>query len=189
MKKRFYIYIAVAMTLSLFSCEAILDVKPTDAIDAEGSLVTQGDFETATVGAYSYLRAVAQYGRQMIVYPEFLGNNVSHHGRVNTLQTLSNNARGIHMSPWVTAYQALAQINIILDQLPKFQGSDDARDRIKGQLLFLRSLFYHNLSKVYGYEPKVKRSTQRGTVPLRLKAVYSFDKNENLPQLTPPTDW
>ena len=175
---------AIALALSFSSCSDILDVKPNDAIDASESLVTPEDFETATVGSYSYLRSTSLYGRQLIVYPEFLGNNVSHHGRVATLLTLSNNARGVHMSPWVASYQAIAQINMVLDQLEKFQGDPSRKNRIRGQLLFLRSLYYHNLSKIYGYEPKVKRSTDRGTVPLRVKAIYSYDKSENLARAT-----
>ncbi|MBL1407420.1 RagB/SusD family nutrient uptake outer membrane protein [Sphingobacterium faecale] len=184
MKIKIYKYIGLSIAWSMFSCSAILDVKPTDAIDASESLVTSEDFETATVGSYSYLRATSLYGRQLISYPEFLGNNVSHHGRVATLLTLSNNARGVHMTPWLTSYQALAQINMILDQLEKFQGDVKRKNKIRGQLLFLRSLYYHNLSKVYGYEPKVKRSTDRGTVPLRLNAIYSYDKSENLARAT-----
>ncbi len=184
MKTRIYTYIVVAATLSFFSCADILNVKPTDAIDASESLVTAEDFETATVGSYSYLRNYRLYGRQLITYPEFLGNNTLQPSRTNALQTLSNNARGAHMIPWLTSYQAIAQINIILDQLDNFQGDASRRNRVKGELFFLRSLYYHNLSKVYGYEPKVKRSTDRGTVPLRLKAVYSFEKNENLPRAT-----
>jgi len=180
MKRKIYIYVMMVLGLSMGSCADILNVQPTDAIDASQSLVTQEDFETATVGCYAYLRSTSLYGRQLIVYPEFLGTNVDHHGRTANLQTLSNNARGVHMIPWATSYQAIAQINIVLDQLGKFTGNEDARKSIRGQLLFLRSLYYHNMTRVYSYEPAVKRSTDRGTVPLRLKAVYSYDKNENL---------
>lgn len=184
MKTRIYTYIIAVATLSFLSCADILDVKPTDTIDASESLITAEDFETATVGAYSYLRDYRLYGRQLITYPEFLGSNILHPGRTASLQSLSNNVRGSHMIPWLTSYQAIAQINIILDQLGGFQGDVNRHNRIKGELLFLRSLYYHNLSKVYGYEPKVKRTTDRGTVPLRLKAVYSFEKNENLARAT-----
>lgn len=187
MKKRTYLYTGLLLcgTLLVSSCDKILDVKPTDSIDAATSLVTEEDFLTATVGAYSYLRETSLYGRQLISYPELLANNAAHPGRSTNLLTLSNNARGAHMIPWQRSYEAISQINIIMEQLDNYHGSASSKNSIRGQLLFLRSLYYHNLGKVYSYEPNKRHSTSsrnRGTVPLRLKAVYSYVNNENIPR-------
>lgn len=191
MKSTAYIFTGLFLTISLMtaSCSAILgvdgilDVQPTDAIDG-GNLVEEQDFLTATVGAYSYLRETPLYGRQLIVYPELLANNAAHHGQSTNLLTLSNNARGVHMTPWQRSYEAIGQINIILDQLNNFTGSESTRKSVRGQLLFLRALYYHILGKVYSYEPNhtVSASRNRGAVPIKLKALYSFTENENLPR-------
>lgn len=184
MKKITYIG-GLVMTLCMLitSCSKILDVKPATSIDAETSLVEEEDFLTATVGAYSYLRLTPLYGRQLIVYPELLANNAAHHGQASNLLALSKNARGSHMTPWQRTYEAIAQINIILEQLEEnYEGSEEVKKQVRGQCLFLRALYYHILGKVYSYEPGhvVSASRNRGTVPIRTKAIYSWDRNENL---------
>lgn len=187
MKKITYILgVWIAVSILTSSCSKLLDVKPVDAIDAATSLVEEQDFNTATVGCYSYLRETPLYGRQLIVYPELLGNNAHHPGHVTNLLTLSRNARGQHMSPWQRAYEAIAQINIVLDQLPNFKGTEKSRKGIRGQLLFLRALYYHIVGKVYSYEPghTVSASRNRGTVPLHTKAVYSYTGSQNLGRAT-----
>jgi len=86
MKNRTYLYAGLLLCGTLLSsCDAILDVKPTDSIDAATSLTTEEDFKTATVGAYSYLRETSLYGRQLITYPELLANNAAHPGRSTNL--------------------------------------------------------------------------------------------------------
>lgn len=188
MKRIIYICsVVMAMSILAVSCSKILDVKPAASIDAETSLVEEQDFLTATVGVYSYLRLTPLYGRQLIVYPELLANNAAHHGQVTNLLALSRNARGSHMTPWQRTYEAIAQINIILEQLEEnYIGSEEVKKQVRGQCLFLRALYYHILAKVYGYEAEhvVSASRNRGTVPLRTKAIYSWDKNENLPRAT-----
>ncbi|HLR00750.1 MAG TPA: RagB/SusD family nutrient uptake outer membrane protein [Sphingobacterium sp.] len=164
----------------LFSCEKILEVNPTDSVDATEALTSKEGFQTATVGVYSILRKTNQYGRQLVVYPEILGNNAAHSGRGTNLINHSTNARGSHMTPWRSAYEAIAQINIILTELEAFEEDPEWKKSIAGQLHFLRALFFHNVAKVYSYDPTGIGSGNRGTVPLNLTPVYSYDELENL---------
>lgn len=166
------------------SCSDLLDVNPKVDIDASEALNSMEGIETATVGVYSHLRQIAQYGRQLVVYPEMLGNNATHSGVGTNLLNLSNNVRGSHLTSWQTGYQAIAQINVIMDALENFDVPQERKNPIAGQLRFLRALFYHNLSKIYGYDPTAIGSTNRGTVPLNLKGVLSMDEIENLPRAT-----
>lgn len=164
------------------ACNDLLDVTPKVNIDAEDALTSMEGFETATVGVYSYLRHVAQYGRQLVVYPEMLGNSATHSGRGTNLLNLSNNVRGSHLTSWQSGYQAIAQINVILDALEEFEANEQWKNSVAGQLYFLRALFYHNLAKIYGYDPTAIGGTNRGTVPLNLNGVLSMDEIENLPR-------
>lgn len=170
----------LSITTVFIGCEKMLDVQPTGSVDALEALTTKEGFQTATVGVYSILRKTNQYGRQLIVYPEILGNNGAHSGAGTNLLNHSNNARGSHMTPWRSSYEAIAQINIILAQLEEFPENQEWKNSIAGQLHFLRALFFHNVARVYSYDPTAIGSNNRGTVPLNLSPVYSYDKLENL---------
>ena len=183
-KKNLYIAFVIFLGLSVSSCKDMLDVQPTESIDVNDALTSKEGFQAATVGVYSYLRNTSQYGRQLIVYPEILGNTAAHRGTGTGLLAHSNNARGSHMTPWRSSYEAIAQINIILAELADFSADEDWKNGIAGQLHFLRALFFHNAAKVYGYDPTAVSGTDRGTIPLNLKPVYSFDKIINLPRAT-----
>ena len=184
MKKLFKYIIIAGVCFTTTSCEKLLESDPIISIDADNALTSREGFETATVGAYSFLRATAQYGEALIVYPEMLGNTATHSGRGTTLLNLSNNARGSHMSTWQTGYQAIAQINLILDGLAEFEADQAWKDSVAGQLHFLRALFFHNIARVYGYDPTAIGSTNRGTVPLILKGAASLEEIEHLPRAT-----
>lgn len=185
--KQFFKYIIHALlclTIVLSSCNKMLETNPTDAVDVDMALTTKEGFQTATVGVYSYLRNTAQYGRQLVVYPELLGNNAAHSGRGTNLLNHANNARGSHLTPWRSSYEAIAQINIILSELMEFEENEQWKNQIEGQLRFLRALYFHNAAKVYSYDPTAIGSSNRGALPLNLEPVYSYDKIINLPRAT-----
>jgi hypothetical protein len=183
--KKIFKYIMIATTVVFTtSCSDLLDVNPKVDIDSSEALNSMEGIETATVGAYSYLREVAQYGRQLIVYPEMLGNNAMHSGVGTNLLNLSNNVRGSHLTSWQTGFKAIAQINLVLEALEDIEASEEWKNRVGGQLYFLRALFFHNLSKIYGYDPTAKGSPNRGTVPLSLKGVLSLGDIVGVPRAT-----
>src|SRR5690606_17801386 len=137
MKKLLNYILITGALFATTACEDLLESNPIISIASEEALTSVEGFETATVGAYSYLRSTAQYGEALVVYPEMLGNTAVHSGRGTTLANLSNNVRGSHLSTWQTGYQAIAQINIILDALEEFQANQEWKNSIAGQLHFL----------------------------------------------------
>src|SRR5690606_37031295 len=64
--------------------------------------------------------------------------------------------------------------------LNDFSGDEEFKNGIAGLLHFLRALFFHNVARVYAYDPTSKGSSDCGTVPLNLKPAFRFDKIENL---------
>lgn len=156
----------------LFSCESILDTDPILSVDSDAALNSVEGIEAATTGCYSYLRDTELYGRELIVNPELMGNTAAHSGRRSNYLALSNNQRGYHMGGWEPSFKGILQINLILDTLEDFEGEQEWKNNIAGQLYFLRALYYHNLSKIFGYDPTaVIESSDRGTVPLILEPV------------------
>jgi hypothetical protein len=54
---------------------------------------------------------------------------------------------------WKLQYEGITQANLVLDNVDKVDLSDEARDKITGQALFLRSLYYFQLVQVFGDAP------------------------------------
>ena len=160
----------------LCSCESLLETDPILSVDTDSALTSVEGIQAATIGTYSYLRDVDLYGREYIVSPELMGNTAAHSGRRSNYLALSNNQRGYHMGGWSVAFKGILQINMILEALQDIESDQEWKDGIAGQLYFLRALYFHNLARVYGYDPTaVIAASDRGTVPLILETVKSLE--------------
>lgn len=169
--------IVLLALIGLFcSCESLLETDPILSVDTDAALTSVEGIEAATIGCYSYLRDTDLYGREYIVNPELMGNTAAHSGRRSNYLALSNNQRGYHMGGWAVAFKGILQINMILEALEDFEAEQGWKDGIAGQLYFLRALYFHNLARVYGYDPTaVVSASDRGTVPLILETVKSLE--------------
>jgi starch-binding outer membrane protein, SusD/RagB family len=61
---------------------------------------------------------------------------------------------------WVVLYRRIRQINLFkqnIDAVP-FDGDEDWRNRMKGEVHFLNAYFYHNLVRLYGGVPLVTKA-------------------------------
>ncbi len=166
--------------LSFNACSSLLDVKPRTAGDLTTALNTPEGLDAALNGVYDRLQNVSLYGRDILGVAEALGDNAqatNKSGRFNNEnknvagQTFGTAAGG---GTWTTAYLAINQINLLLEAVPKVAALTDTnrRNSIYGQGYFLRALLYHDLSRIYTYDPGVSISQyDRGGVPLILTGV------------------
>lgn len=183
MRNKISILISYVAALLVFtSCEKLLHVNPKDSVNIEGGLDSREMLEAGTVGVYSYLRSTDLYGREHIVFPEIQSDNAIQSGRTTNLVDVANNVVGSGMGGWRDAYAGISQANVVLDALEKFDGPKDWKDGLRGQLHFLRALYYHSIARVYSYDPTAKTSDERGAVPIVLNAVYDKDDIERNPR-------
>ncbi len=175
MKKSAFI-ILLATTVLASSCEKILEVDPRQSIDASTALTSPEALTAATNGVYAKLREVSLYGRDLIAIPEVLADNGVNTGAGNRLIKESNNEIGAHVSNWQQSYYGINRINLILDALNGVAMEESVKNNIKGQNLFLRALLYHNLLRVYAYDPTaIVQESNRGGVPILVKGVLEVD--------------
>ncbi|WP_232279603.1 RagB/SusD family nutrient uptake outer membrane protein [Sphingobacterium spiritivorum] len=178
MKKITYI-ILLATSMWATSCEKMLEVDPRQSIDASTALTSPEAITAATNGVYAKLRQVSLYGRDLIAIPELLADNAINTGAGNRLIKESNNEIGAHITNWQQSYYAVNQINLILEALENIDLEANFKNNIKGQNLFLRALLYHNLLRVYAYDPTaIVAASDRGGVPIVLKGVLEVDQIE-----------
>jgi len=176
-KKLTLIFLTGATLFS--SCNKILDVIPKQSVDSEDALETPEAIQAALYSVYAYLRQTSQYGRDLIAIPELLADNTNHTNNPTTLNAQFRNQPGAHLGIWSSSYSAINEINNILLVLenPPEDVTTEFKENIAGQAHFLRGLYYHNLSKIYGYDPKASiEEVNYGSVPLVLDPVLRIEQ-------------
>jgi starch-binding outer membrane protein, SusD/RagB family len=179
MMKKYILYLLSWFTLgfSFTSCESLLEVEPRQSIDSETALTSPEAVTAATNGVYARFRSSTLYGRDLIAIPELLADNAVNTGAGNRLIGQSLNQPGAHLNNWQISYYAINQVNLILNSLENLNAPVDFKNRIRGQNLFLRALLYHNLLKVYAYDPTaIIEAENRGGVPLLTEGVTAVEQ-------------
>jgi len=177
--KKSMIIACFAGSIILSSCDRILDVTPKQSIDSRIALESPEAIRASLNSVYAYLRQTSQYGRDLIAIPELLADNTDHTNNPTELYSHFRNQPGAHMGIWGSSYSAINEINNILHVLenPPTGVSNEFKENIAGQAHFLRALYYHNLSKIYGYDPKASvDEVNYGSVPLMLAPVLNTDQ-------------
>lgn len=156
------------------SCEDALIVSNPNSLAPEDVLDKVSGFESVLLSAYNRVRDFGWYGRDVMVAPEVMADNLDFAGRTGRYETQYVNAVRAHMGRW-GRYQGINNCNILIDQIDDLKdlSNDDIalRDRLKGEAFFLRALNYHDMARVYGYEPGQEVNGFNLTVPLRINAT------------------
>jgi starch-binding outer membrane protein, SusD/RagB family len=155
--------------------DKLLDVQPRANGDLTTALTTPEGLDATLNGTYDRLQNVALYGRDMLAVAEALADNAwatNKSGRLNSEnRNVAQNTFGTTQAPgtWQSAYAAINQTNLLLEAVPKVAAltNADLKNSIIGQAYFLRALLYHDLLRIYTYDPGVAIAQQdRGGVPL-----------------------
>jgi starch-binding outer membrane protein, SusD/RagB family len=165
-----YLLVIPVLVLAVSCGEDFTVLAPQSERNVENFYQSDTDFETAVVGAYSALAHNDAYGRNYMLLLEMRADNTANGGgstglaeslaRINLFDELTT-ASEIERT-WVGAYRGIARANTILSRLENHEFTSTAvRNRIEGEALFIRSLFYYNLAVIFG------------NIPLQLEEVTS----------------
>lgn len=175
--KKIILYCIFGCTASMAGCSSILDVKPRQSIDSRDALNNEAAVEAALNSVYAYLRQASQYGRDLIALPELLADNAINTGNSGALVAESMNQPGAHINHWQSGYYAINEINNLFEALQALSAPEEFKEHIAGQLYFLRALYYHNLMRVYAYDPTaIRQNVNKGGVPIMRHAVRSAEQ-------------
>ncbi|MBC7569171.1 MAG: RagB/SusD family nutrient uptake outer membrane protein [Spirosoma sp.] len=161
--------------LFLASCsKELLDVAPRSNGDLATSLNTVEGLDATLNGIYDRLQSTNLYGRDLLAVSEALADNAWATNKSGRLNAENRNVAQNTFVSWATAYFGINQVNLVLDATPKVAALTDTnrRNSIIGQGYFLRALLYHDLVRVYAYDPGVEIAAQnRDGIPLVLTGV------------------
>jgi tetratricopeptide (TPR) repeat protein len=163
MKNIKYIAATLAVVIGLSSCEKTLEVAPADSIAASDALTSLVGVNALLQTTYANLRGTGYYGQSQKILPDIMADNIYPIPGLNSNRLITNsvNAAGAHMNLWNNAAggtnlysTGINQANIIVEAVNNVTGTAAEKNKIVGQALGLRGLFYFDLVRLYGYNPQ-----------------------------------
>lgn len=178
LKMKYMKFIAVGIiALISLSCSDFLDKNPLDQISSETFWQNEQEAKMALTGVYSRLRAFTFTHKDTefdIMAGDVCGNQG--HSIINIAQgNIEPNSGGIVSYIYSNCYAGIGSCNFFLENIEKTPISIETLNVYKGEVCFLRALFYFTLTEHYGGVPlytspvtieeaKVKQSTKEEVV-------------------------
>jgi starch-binding outer membrane protein, SusD/RagB family len=154
--------IAAAMAFALSCDKEFLNTKPLDKISSAATWSDGPLAEAFVFNVYSFLgyggfeeQALASYTDEAMF---------THSGRnINTFTEGSESPTNIGWQSstyeWGNMYLAIRQANVALENLPKSTFTDAVlKEKLTGEVHFLRAYYYHQLLRFYGGVPLISKS-------------------------------
>lgn len=150
----------VIAALFINACD-LLEVEPAQSVSPEVVTENFESLEQLSQGVYAHMYRWGAYGNVMGLVPDLLADNGRLRPGASRHQSRTNNTASTagHLSPmWQPYYEAINDINLVIKYLPEINlaeitEDESDRDRILGEMYFMRALLYHDLTKTFGYEP------------------------------------
>ncbi len=148
----------LAIAVLLFAgCDGLLDISPTQSIDAGTATSTPANLDAVLVGAYDALSDDDLFGGELQVDAELFATSdvtpeITFTGTFGYLQEIV--AKGVQVDngqafqTWAQAYFAINQANIVIANIETYDEADRAAK--SAEALFIRGAVYFELAKSYG---------------------------------------
>lgn len=152
---KFTKYITVLSLAVVFaSCDSILETEPQQSVDPEIARTTSEGIESIVASAYNRLVHQNYYGRMLMLDGDVLADNAFGHPTTSGRYTgHPTNSTGTNVGGYFR-YNQINDINNVIEFADEVDGLTDVqKEQFLGEMYFLRALAYHDLAKVYAYEP------------------------------------
>lgn len=161
MKTRIITFTILLAALGFSGCKKTLDLNPLDQISTATFWKTKSDFDKGLAAVYASLQTEEfSYGMGFRDCMSDNGYNQFNSGSVNDVVqgNLNPTTGGYETAIYNDSYTGIARINILLQQLSGYSGSDmtDAnKKQYEAEVRFIRAFFYSQLYTIYGSVPLV----------------------------------
>lgn len=186
MKK--YLYLVV-IVVCLISCDSFLNMQPTSSANANGAIADAQDAQVAINGIMRAMTADTYYGRNMVMYADAKGGDITITSNGNELCDLymfdHSPVRSSYSTFWSQIYYCIAQVNNLLESISRLEAEGkNGYKSYKGQALTLRALFYFDLVRLYGLPynykpsslgvPRVMQTLDAAAQPIRATVADNY---------------
>lgn len=163
MKKKF-IYILFSAAILSGCGKDFTDLSPISQRNVESFYKTGNDMVIATNAAYKALQMNGAYNQSYWIMSEMRSDNTDGGADItglgadlNAIDNFGENAATAELitNSYLDTYVGINRCNIILSRIDPVEMDATLKNRLKGEALFLRSLFYYNLAVNFGRIPLV----------------------------------
>ncbi|WP_316785041.1 RagB/SusD family nutrient uptake outer membrane protein [Pedobacter frigiditerrae] len=164
LRKYITVMLVATLTVSLTSCEKLLDVKSESQITDQVYFKSEGDFAPYVTGIYVPMRSFANnivYGTER---SEELTN--AFNARLSTAwsQILSPTVGAVNYGSF---YSAIGHCNLLLEKIKTFEFANQAtKNRLMAEAYSQRAYFYFYLVRIIGDTPLMLQAITDENVPL-----------------------
>ena len=157
---KYYFKIITIIIISITtSCTNFLSTEPNDFVSPENYYLTENDLNAALTGVYDVMGTTDMYGYRM-VYMNGLEGDDGYFARAspNIGPKTHNFTASDHEVTvfWTRVYQGITRANLLLQNVNNnLEISEDVRNVIRGEALFLRAYYYFLLTQSYGNVPMI----------------------------------
>ena len=147
---------------TFFACNDYVELNPISQETSNNAYSSASQIEAALVGAYESFQSSEYYVWDNIVFQDIRSDNAYAGGdnpaifEVDYLNVTPTNAR--LFTNWSNIYNAISKSNVVLQKLPLVsdpQFTEERREQMQGEALFLRSYHYFTLVKCFGGIPLI----------------------------------
>ena len=180
--KNTYIQLTAALlsTGILVSCsDSFTNLNPISQRNVNLFYSTAGDMNTAINAAYKTLQLNGTYNQNYWITQEMRSDNTDQGPDGTGLGAdltvienfVENSTSEIVTLAYTDSYLGIARSNIVIGRIDAVDMPEADRERIRGEALFLRALFFYNLAVSFG------------NIPMPLTEAKSADEGKALPQV------
>lgn len=167
------IYLLLISTV-LACSDSYFDKRPIDDLTEQGFFDNTDNFKYLINAAYSNLRTV--YNNYYLfgdlpsddVYNDKFNNSITN---ITLNESNVNSANGVIETFWNASYIVINRCNLVLDNIDESNKDKSNIAQIRGEALFLRSLCYFNLIRIYGDVPLVLNDIKTP------EAIYEYERS------------
>ncbi|MDR2413393.1 MAG: RagB/SusD family nutrient uptake outer membrane protein [Odoribacteraceae bacterium] len=155
------IIIALVASLTLFSCEEWLNVKPRTTVESSELFQNEAGYKDALWGIYTQMTSTAQYGRELtfgmtdilgqVYYNVGTSSAYAYYNLKNYAYTAAP-AEALINASWQSMYATIANINNLVDNLrvaDKGLFDENHYNVILGEALALRAFLHFDLARLF----------------------------------------
>lgn len=190
----------LSITILLFasllfgSCSKYINEPDHSVLTTEMLVKSARDLDNLLYGAYGALAGDSTLAGNWKIFPEVMADhvvlNVGEQTASDPFADLYNRnmAAAQYAGNWQQAYTALQNVNTVLYAIDNniitkekdAEFSDGARNRIKGEALFIRGLVNFELLRFYGHQYGHNSGAAQSGIVLRTKPVINVTKPEEI---------
>jgi starch-binding outer membrane protein, SusD/RagB family len=177
-------YAVVAVLLIGFAgCNDILEnVEPSTSVSPDVALTSPDGVNAVRASMYSKIRESFAYTTDYFVGPSaftdelFIRPGAS---RFNDYNQAIGTSGTVHLGNWNGSYNIIQDANLLIGGVEEGVMDAETLNRYRGEAYAIRAFAYHNLVRVYGYEPGNFDQGPEGNwdlgVVIRTEPVFSVD--------------